>query len=204
MIVRARIRSAAVAALRITYRAAAVVVPLVAGLTMIAIGIGPRTGAYRTLTVLSGSMTPAIARGSMVVVTPIAPADVSKGDVITFNAPIDGSPVVTHRVDAIVEPGAVPVVRTKGDANAAPDPWLARIDGETVWKVSMVVPHAGRAVAAFRAPQARPLLLYGLPLLVAVWWIAEIWRPRRRPCRVRPRRGGMPRAATLIARATHG
>lgn len=198
------IRSAATAALRIASRFASFVVPLVAGVVLIAIAIGPRTGAYRTLTVLSGSMSPAIPRGSLVAVVPVSPSDLRAGDVITFNAPIDGSPVVTHRVEEVVESGIAPVVRTKGDANSAADPWLARIEGGRAWKVRLAVPHAGRAIVALRSPAARPVLLYGIPSIVAVWWLAEIWRPRRRRCSVRPRRGGMPRTATMIARATHG
>jgi len=198
------LRSATIVALRSMFRMAVLAVVISAGLAMIAIGLGPRLGAYRTLTVLTGSMDPAIPAGSLVVVIPADPAAIRVGDVVTFNAPIDGDPVVTHRVAEVVEAGAAPVVRTKGDANAEPDPWLARIEGGRVWKVAGAVPHAGTAISRLRSPALRPVLLYAIPAIVGLWWLADIWTDgRRRRCSVRPRRGGMPRVAATLARGIH-
>jgi len=46
---------------------------------LLAVGLGPRTGHYRTLTVLSGSMTPRIPVGALVVVTPERPDQLRVG-----------------------------------------------------------------------------------------------------------------------------
>src|ERR1044071_1341103 len=61
------------------------------------LAIGPRTGRYRTLTVLSGSMRPHFAPGSLVVATPVPVHDVRPGDVITFQTPTPDRRAVTHR-----------------------------------------------------------------------------------------------------------
>lgn len=199
------LRSATIVALRGMLRAGVFLTVVLAGLAMTGIGLGPRTGAYQTLTVLTGSMHPEIPAGSLVVVRPVAASAIRPGDIVTINAPIPGAPVVTHRVTEIVEAGSSPVIRTKGDANTHPDPWLARIEGGRVWKVAMTVPHAGAAVSRLRSPAMRPILLYAIPGLIAMVWLAEIWGVgrRRQPCAVRPRRGGMPRVAGTLARGIH-
>lgn len=192
-------------ALRSMFRVATWGLLMFAGVAMIAVGLGPRSGAYQTLTVLTGSMRPAIPPGSLVVVRPVEASSVSVGDIVTINAPIEGSPVVTHRIFEIVETGPAPVIRTKGDANAHPDPWLARVEGGRVWTVSMVVPHAGTVMSGLRSAAAKPVLLYALPAFLALWLLADIWRGDRSPgpCPVKPRRGGMPRVAAMLARGSH-
>lgn len=142
-----------------------------------AVGLGPMTGRYRTLTVLTSSMAPTAPPGSTVIVTPLPPAAVRIGDVITFHAPDDGR-VVTHRVVEIVEPGAHPVVRTKGDASTAVDPWVARLSGDTAWKLRAVVPGTGRVTNALQQPATKRVATTLLPLLLALVWLADIWAPK--------------------------
>src|SRR5688500_6309775 len=88
-------------------------------LVLMLLGIGPRTGAYRTLTVLSGSMAPSYRPGDVVVVRPADPRTLRAGDVLTYSIPVGDHAVVTHRITEIVEAGRSPVVRTRGDANDA-------------------------------------------------------------------------------------
>lgn len=96
----------------------------VVGAAVAVAGVPAATGAT-ALTVLSGSMEPALPIGSTVVVRPRPVAQIAVGDVITFtdhDVETGAARTVTHRVIA-VEPGAAgPVFRTKGDANEAPDP----------------------------------------------------------------------------------
>ena len=120
-------------------------------LVLALVGVGPVTGAYRLATVLSGSMAPGMPVGSVVVLVPEDPAGVRVGDVITFQAPMPGHPVVTHRVVEILEGGHHPVLRTKGDANPAPDPWAARLTGDRAWRRVTVVPYAGTAIRILRS-----------------------------------------------------
>jgi signal peptidase len=156
----------------------------VAGLAILAssllflgfVGLGPRTGAYRTLTVLTGSMDPTIPPGAMVVVKPVDPQDLRVGDVITYQTPVGDRRVVTHRIVDIPRPGPNPVVQTKGDANNAVDPWLARLDQAPAWRVHTVVPFAGRLINLTRSDAVRRTTTLLVPALLALTWLADIWR----------------------------
>lgn len=166
----------------------------VAGLaTFGLLGIGPRTGAYRTLTVLSGSMRPTFDPGSVVVVRPFDLREVRTGDVIAFTAPIDGRPTVTHRVIEVVEPGPNPVVRTQGDANDVADPWAARLSGGG-WRVVGAVPVVGRATNVLTRPEVRRAVNVVLPAAFLVVWMAALLPERRRKQPAAPAGEGGPRA----------
>lgn len=164
--------------LRSAARAALLALVVAAWLVLAALGLGPRTGSYRTLTVLSGSMDPAIPRGSVAILVPQRPESLGVGQVVTYNAPLEGAPVVTHRVLSIDEPGTHPVITTKGDANAAADPWRARVEDPVVWRARWSIPYLGYAIHALRAPLLRMLLVYAAAALGAMLWLWEVWRPR--------------------------
>src|SRR5438067_5027086 len=96
-------------------------------LALAGLGLGPRTGRYRTMTVLSGSMRPGMPEGSVVVLVPEPARRVRRGQVIAYNVPVDDHHVVAHRIVEVITPGPQPVIRTKGDANPTPDPWTATL-----------------------------------------------------------------------------
>ena len=148
-------------------------------LILLTAGLGPLTGAYRLATVLSGSMAPGMPAGSLAVLAPIDPGAVRVGDVITFEAPIPGRPIVTHRVVEIVEGGSHPVVTTKGDANATADPWVARVTGSPAWRRVAVIPHAGTAIRFFRSAPVHHATVQVVPLLLLGAALAAIWSPRK-------------------------
>lgn len=145
-------------------------------LLLLLVGLGPRTGAYRTVTVLTGSMAPTMPVGAVVVSTPSPLEDVRVGDVITYRIPVEDRRVVTHRVVEVVRPGPHPVVRTRGDANAAPDPWTAELKGDRVWRARLTIPRLGLLLEDLRQPWVRRLLLMAVPLALAGLWLKDIWR----------------------------
>lgn len=73
----------------------------------------------RTYTVLSGSMEPAIATGTLLFVHPVKPEKLEPGDVITFS--VGGNMTATHRVVSIHKNPDGIFFQTKGDANSAVD-----------------------------------------------------------------------------------
>jgi signal peptidase I len=135
----------------------------------------PHTGLYRPETVLSGSMKPRFAAGDMVIVTPEPARDVRVGQVLSLHIPVGDHHVQTHRVVQVLRPGDHPVIRTKGDANDARDPWTARLDGSTAWQVRVVVPKLGWMVVWFRDPLVRLLTLFAAPVLFALIALWRIW-----------------------------
>jgi hypothetical protein len=68
-------------------------------------------------------------------------------------------------------------IQTKGDANPAPDPWTATLQGDTAYQVRAVLPKVGRVIEALRTPVVAQVLLYGAPALLAGWLLLSIWRP---------------------------
>ena len=155
----------------------------VMGLAVLAflfLAVGPHLLGYRTMTMLTSSMSPEIDPGDVTVVTPIAMSEVTEGMVIAYHKPIEDRSLVTHRVVS-VETGAdgAVQVRTKGDANPAIDPWTATLQGDTAYELRAVIPGLGHVIQALRAPVVAQLLLYGAPALLAGWVLLTIWRPTR-------------------------
>lgn len=151
-------------------------VVVAAVLAFAGLALGPRTGEYRTLTMLTGSMTPAFPTGSVVVVSPQPVEDLRAGQVITFHAPTPDRRVVTHRVVSVDRSGATPVVVTKGDANAAPDPWRAVLSDDVVWRARFAVPLLGDVIRLARQPAAQLVLTRALPAVLLGWLLVAVWR----------------------------
>lgn len=145
------------------------------------LGIGPRIGRYRTLTVLSGSMRPGISPGAVVVAVPEQAAAVRVGQVVTYAIPLDDHHVVTHRVVEVVGGADQRVFRTKGDANNTPDPWQVETRSTAVWRVRAVVPGLGYAVHWLRTGILRVVGVMIIPAALASWWVAGIWREEDGP-----------------------
>lgn len=140
------------------------------------LAVGPRTGLYKTMTVLTGSMAPSLAKGSLVISTPAPVEEVRAGDVITFYPPEGTRRVVTHRVVSVMEDPAgtgQPVVTTKGDANATADQWQARLEGSTAWKARLAIPFVGHALRFLHTAGKGMWLLF--PTLFAALCLFEIW-----------------------------
>jgi signal peptidase I len=168
------LRRAAAATARWTTRA----LVGIAVLAFAGLAIGPHLFSYQTMTMLTGSMAPAIDPGDVVITTPLAVDDVTEGMIISYHIPIDDHRVVTHRVVTVdhAADGTVSVT-TKGDANDHTDPWTAVLQGDTAYQVQAVVPELGHLITALRTPAISHLLVYGAPALLAAWLLLTIWRP---------------------------
>jgi signal peptidase I len=150
----------------------------IAVLAFAGLALGPHAFGYRTMTMLTGSMAPAIDPGDIVITTPLDVTDVTKGMIISYHIPIDDHRVVTHRViDVDTAADGTVTVQTQGDANDHPDPWTAVLQGDTAYQVQAVIPEAGHLVTALRTPWLNHLLVYGAPTLLAGWLLLTIWRP---------------------------
>jgi signal peptidase I len=128
----------------------------------------------RPLTVLSGSMAPAIAVGDMVLVAPVSPASVGPGDVVTFTDPQRSGRLITHRLErAVPRAGHFDMV-TRGDANSASERWSVPAGGR-IGRVTATLPRVGWALAWSRTGVGRmvglvlPVLLIGAATLRAIW-----------------------------------
>ena len=147
-------------------------------LVFLVLAVGPHLLGYRTMTMLTPSMSPGIDPGDVTIVTPIAVSEVTEGMVITYHKPIDDRSLVTHRVVSVeAGPDGAVQIQTKGDANTAVDPWTATLQGDTAYEVQAVIPELGHLIQALRAPVVTQVLLYGAPALLAGWLLMTIWRP---------------------------
>ncbi|SOC50453.1 signal peptidase I [Blastococcus aggregatus] len=126
------------------------------------------------MSVLSGSMAPALDVGDLVVTRVVRPADLVSGDLVTYRDP-GHDRFVTHRVQSIVWRGELADVVTRGDANDAGEEWTISADG-TVGLVVLRLPAAGYVLGVLGTPAGR-LAVGVLALSLAFWAIELIWRP---------------------------
>jgi signal peptidase len=139
------------------------------------IGLIPKLGWYRPLTVLSASMRPTFSPGDLIIVRPEPLKNLRVGQVLSYYIPIAGHPLETHRVIRILHGGPNPVVQTKGDANNWHDPWTAVLHGGPAWKLSLVIPYAGYLVNTLRNHRLHIAAVVIAPGLLALIMIAQLW-----------------------------
>lgn len=143
------------------------------------LAVGPRVLGYQTSTMLTGSMSPLINPGDVVVTVPTAVKDLKVGDIITYHIPVDDQRVETHRIiDLAVNSQGTATVRTKGDANNGADPWTATLAGGQVDRQVFTVPYLGNAIRVLRDPVVLKVLMYGAPAALVVMVLVSIWRKK--------------------------
>ena len=130
---------------------------------------------YSSQIILTGSMRPMAAPGSVVVMRPVDAADVEVGMVVLIaRAPRDGRPVppVMHRVVSLREEDGLVHAATKGDANEAADvdPFVIR---DRTYTPVVVVPYLGYFFSAMRTP------IGWMAVAVLPWAVFAVGRLRR-------------------------
>ena len=128
---------------------------------LLIISVLPITGNIKFMTVLSGSMEPAIKTGSVVMTKPASTYNV--GDIITFGPYSKTKPPTTHRIAEIQGEAYI----TKGDANNAPDARQVS-KKDIIGKVIVDVPYFGYVVAFARKPIGFLLILI-VPALAIIF-----------------------------------
>jgi signal peptidase len=140
--------------------------------------VAPQLAGYRSFTVRSGSMTPAIETGDVVVTEPIAPLSARVGDVVTFVDPEGTGKLFSHRVQSVRAVGEDVAFVTRGDANTSTERWRVPVDG-SIGKVVYRIPKVGYALAYLDSPPSR-LALIAIPALLLLWAaLVRIWRPAK-------------------------
>lgn len=129
----------------------------------------------RSFSVRSGSMTPTIDTGDVVVTDPTSPLDIKVGDIVTFKDPEGTGKLYSHRVQSIAAASGEVRFLTRGDANTSTEHWAVPRDGE-IGRVVYRVPKLGFAIAWLATPAGR-LGLVVLPALMLAWMLLKrIWR----------------------------
>lgn len=117
----------------------------------------PGMGSWRVLSVLTGSMSPAIDAGDMVVVTRYASDVPRTGDIVTYWKDDQTRSLITHRVVQRLENG---YLQTKGDANQEADGgWTD--PNRVVGKVVLTIPFAAALQQFIKKPLVMVVILAG-------------------------------------------
>ena len=150
-----------------------------AALLLAAVMLALPLAGYERYVITGGSMGKAVERGSVVWAKAVPVADLRVGDVITYTPPRGSGTegLVTHRIASIeVGEDGRRTFRTKGDANAKPDPWHFHLDEAKQARVTFHLPYAGHALALASERTLR-MIGVGIPaLLLVVGTFAKLWR----------------------------
>jgi len=124
------------------------------------------------LSVLSGSMSPAIRTGDLAVDDPVnasQAAHLHVGQIITFRTAPGSHTTLTHRIHAINSSAGVLTYRTKGDANNAQDgPLVAPSQIVGVYRTK--VPYGGYLLNSLHKP-----ITLGLLIASPILWLLSSW-----------------------------
>lgn len=131
-----------------------------------------------SFTVMSGSMSPAIRTGDVVVDERILARDARVGDVVTFRDPEESHRLITHRVHRIrIGRDGTVSFETKGDHANAVQRWSVPASG-SIGLVRFRLPYLGYALWGARQPLGRLIFVIVPVLLLAAAELRRLWRPR--------------------------
>jgi signal peptidase I len=118
----------------------------------------PSVAGIKSLTVLTGSMRPAIDPGDMIVIKSVKPENIKIDDVVTYRT--SSNILITHRVIEIKDENGKAMFRTKGDANNVEDEKLVS-ESNIIGKKAFIIPYGGYVAQFMRSK-------YGIILIVVI------------------------------------
>ncbi len=138
----------------------------------------PRLTRTVPLTVLTGSMSPQMPAGSLVLVRATDADTLEVGDVITFETAPNSGRFVTHRITEVHDDGKDLTFTTKGDANPGAD--VDRVPEAAVrGRVAWHVPYIGGISDQLRSPSAVGVVVLGSGLMFGISTLRERKQRRR-------------------------
>jgi len=147
-------------------------VKIVSGLLLVAlisliffVLLAPHFG-FTFLTIMGDSMAPVLPAGSVTLVQPVESSDIQIGDIIAYKSGSETSPLVTHRVIALIYGEESLSFQTSGDANEKPDRNLVSAS-KVIGKVVFHIPFIGFIMHFVKRPLGYGLLI-GLPALTII------------------------------------
>jgi signal peptidase I len=141
--------------------------------------VGMALGLWRFAVIDTGSMRPTLYPGDVAVLTSEPTTQLKRGQIVAFHPPGEPRLTVIHRVWATHLTRRGLIIRTKGDANNALDPWHARIVSHSVWREALKVPLVGYLAAWGQQRVVRFALLVVIVVLATSILLSGIWRPAR-------------------------
>ncbi len=114
------------------------------------------------LAIRTGSMSPVMEPGDLLISREVDPRTVRRGDVITFRVPSADNTLVTHRVTKVDEEGNS--FTTKGDANDTVDPFTTKAK-DVLGSRWFSIPKVGRLMV-FLSSGLGTVLLIGIPAAI--------------------------------------
>jgi signal peptidase len=175
-----RILAGATTALRRIVDLSLVILVLVVLLGVV-LGKGAPVVGRQSIVIGGGSMEPTIGLGAAIVVRPVAAADLAVGDIVSMQVG-PASTTFTHRIVAVVDRPDGRWIRTKGDANAEPDPTLVAAS-EVIGRVELTIPLAGYLLAVLSLPMGVMFVIGLAATLLAIAWLLESLEPEPGPAR---------------------
>ena len=132
-----------------------------------------------SLSILSGSMTPTLRVGDLIIDRQERAADLRVGDIATFGDPDNPERLLTHRVVHMRIRSGVAYVVTKGDANTGVERWSAPANG-SVGVVEFRIPKLGYAVVYIGGRYGRFGMIAIPALLLGLYELRRLWFPKER------------------------
>lgn len=131
-----------------------------------AIFAASKAGLIQPVVVISGSMTPGIEAGDLLIDTAVPIEDLQPGTVATIRSAHTGN-FVTHRVVSVEPQGDSYAVTMKGDANDIVDDETYLIPaGSEVWLPKVLVPAGGTIAANLTNPKVATPALIAIAALI--------------------------------------
>ena len=138
----------------------------------LAVAVVPRFLGYGTVAINGSSMGASIPASSLIIASWVPDEQVRVGQVIVVAEP--GRAAVAHRVVSLQEDGGKFLVRTKGDANATPDPQLYVLP-QRVLTPAHIIPNLGYLVLYVKTPLGLTFLVTLPATLLCLYLLRRIW-----------------------------
>jgi signal peptidase len=134
---------------------------------------------HPVMTMLSGSMTPVIRTGDLIIDNPVTAAQargLRPGQIVSVREAPGSTVIITHRIVAVKAARGSVSYLTKGDENNAPDTTV-RAPSDVIGVFRFAIPRGGYALSALHRPLVLGLL-FASPVL---WFLAgPLFRLARR------------------------